>query len=610
MAVKLGVDLGTTWTAAAVHRGSHDGVEPITLGTHTMAAPSVLAVDGEGGIIAGERAERQLATDPSSGVRECKRRLGDETPMVLAGTPYGAEALLGHLLRHVIGIASEKGDPPDEVVLTHPATWGEFKLDLLREAGRVAGLGEVSLLSEPQAAALHYARLDRIGPGDTVAVYDFGGGTLDVALVTCSDDGSDLVGEAQGLERLGGVDVDQIVVAHVNGALDGQVQALDRDDPDVRRALARLRADCTAAKEALSTETETVVAVDVPGLATEVRITRDEFEAALRPRLAETLTALDRTMSSAGVSADELAGVLLVGGSSRIPVVGEEVGRHTGRPVLVDADPKLVVALGAAGGAPRTDAATVAGTGEEAANAGAAAAAAGAAAAAASRDRRRAEHDPDASADRDAAARKAKRAAAGAAGVAGVAGVAAAGVAASRAFGDDGDADDTVDLDADLAASSTEATDESLDAFDDVVAPTGPAGSGGPVSGGRGTAAAGSGGGATVRQAQAPPNRPAPEPAAPTAGGAPASAPRRPHPIRCPGRMRTPRSRPPANSSSSGSRRSSPRREPIPRRWPSSAPTWPHSSPTSGRCPGNPARTRSRRYAAPSTTRSRTSCRT
>jgi molecular chaperone DnaK len=319
MGSRLGVDLGTTWTAAALR--TDNGVEAITLGTHTVAMPSVLAVEGDS-VVAGEAAARRLANDPTAGAREVKRRLGDEHQIILAGTPYGAETLTGHLLKAVIETATSlNGTPPDEVVLTHPANWGEYKLDLLREAARVAGLGAVTLLSEPEAAALHYARLGKIAPGDAVAVYDFGGGTFDVAIVRTSAEGPELLGQAEGLERLGGIDLDQAVVIHVNGALDGKLQELDSSDPEVRRALERVRADCTVAKETLSTDADAQISVQVPGMSTDVRITREEFEAAIKPRLGETLAALDRAVAAAGLTNGDLAGILLVGGSSRIPIV-------------------------------------------------------------------------------------------------------------------------------------------------------------------------------------------------------------------------------------------------------------------------------------------------
>ncbi|HEY8543454.1 MAG TPA: Hsp70 family protein, partial [Acidimicrobiales bacterium] len=358
---RLGVDLGTTWTAAALADPATGSVEPLALGSDAPAMPSVLAVDPAGsGIVAGERAERLLLTDPTTGVREWKRRLGDTTPLVLGGQPHGAEALAGHLLRHVVEAATAAtGERPAEVVLTHPATWGGYKLDLLREAARLAGVtgsgagaGEgtaLTLLPEPVAAARHYVALGRLTAGDQVAVYDFGGGTFDAAVVRCTVDGAEVLGRPEGLERVGGVDLDQIVLVHVDQALDGRPSEL-AGRPEGRRALARLRAECTAAKEALSHDTDVTIPVALPGLHTEVRLTRDELEAAARARIADTVAALERAIGTAGVAPAALAGVLLAGGASRMPLVAEEVGRRIGRPILLDADPKLVVALGAAGG--------------------------------------------------------------------------------------------------------------------------------------------------------------------------------------------------------------------------------------------------------------------
>ncbi len=337
----LGVDLGTTWTAASV-----DG-QPLALGEHGPSMPSVVAVaDGE--LVVGWRAVRAAAVDPASAAREFKRRLGDTTPIVVAGTPYGAETLTGHLLAGVVEVARSKGHEPGSVVLTHPAAWGEYKLDLLREAARVAGLAGVELVPEPVAAAQHHAGQGRLQDGDTVAVYDFGGGTFDAAVVRVAAGGPALLGQPEGLERLGGIDLDQAVLAHVNAVLDGALSELDTTNDDVRRAVQALRADCTTAKEALSADTETTIDVAVPGLQTQVRITRAELESAVRPRLAETLGALDRVIASAGLGPADLAGVVLVGGSSRIPLVAELVASHTGRPLLVDTDPKLAVVLGTA----------------------------------------------------------------------------------------------------------------------------------------------------------------------------------------------------------------------------------------------------------------------
>src|SRR5438093_2682360 len=136
--VAVGVDLGTTWTAAALCAPGADA-EALILGEAGAAMPSVVAFDGDS-VVVGDAAVRRVLAEPAAGAREPKRRLGDTTPYVIAGTPYGADTLMGHLLHHVLEVAtSQHGAPPDAVVLTHPANWGEYKLDLLREAGRIGG---------------------------------------------------------------------------------------------------------------------------------------------------------------------------------------------------------------------------------------------------------------------------------------------------------------------------------------------------------------------------------------------------------------------------------------------------------------------------------------
>ncbi|MCU0273879.1 MAG: Hsp70 family protein [Acidimicrobiales bacterium] len=349
MTYALGVDLGTTYSAAAVARGGR--VEVCTLGTTAPVIPSVVVLRADGEVLVGEAADRRSVTEPTRTAREFKRRLGDPTPMVLGGTPYGAESLMAQLLKAIVAQVSEReGEAPERIVLTHPANYGPYKIGLLHEAARVAGLDleRVRYVTEPEAAAVSYARAQRVELGELVAVYDFGGGTFDAAMVRRAEHGFELVGTPEGMERLGGIDVDAAVLAHVNTSVDGMLSELDGSDPAVRSALSRLRDECRSAKEALSTDTDTTVPVAVPGLQTEVRLTRAELEDMIRPRVVETVDALGRVVASAGVSMDDVSRVLLVGGTSRIPLVAQLVRELTGRPVAVDAHPKLAIASGAA----------------------------------------------------------------------------------------------------------------------------------------------------------------------------------------------------------------------------------------------------------------------
>ena len=355
---RLGVDLGTTYTAVAVERDGRP--EIFTLGSRSASIPSVIFLRDDGLFLAGDAASRRAIAEPNRVAREFKRRVGDPTPILLAGTPHSPESLMARLLSAVLGaVAEREGAFPDQVAVTHPANWGPYKLDLLdkmadiADPGRRGPLQRLRTVSEPEAAALSYASTERVEPGEMVAVYDLGGGTFDAAVLAKTDAGFELLGPPQGIERLGGIDFDEAVFSFVIRALDADrdvsvIEALDADDPATRTAVARLRQECTEAKEALSSDTEVSIPVVLPGIHAQVRLTRAELEAMIRPALDQTIDALRRAVELAGIEPEDLKAVLLVGGSSRIPLVAEMVGSELGRPVALDVHPKNAIALGAA----------------------------------------------------------------------------------------------------------------------------------------------------------------------------------------------------------------------------------------------------------------------
>jgi actin-like ATPase involved in cell morphogenesis len=370
MGYALGVDLGTTYTAAATWRDGR--TEVATLGSRSAAVPSVVLMRDAGTVLTGEAADRRAASEPDRVAREFKRRIGDTTPIFLGGSPYSAEMLMSELLQWAVGeVEAREGGPPDRVAVSHPANWGEYKRDLLDNAIRQANLGNAIMLTEPEAAAIHYASTERVDTGDTVAVYDLGGGTFDAAVLRKTDGGWETLGTPEGIERLGGIDFDAAVFAHVQRSLGGALEELDEDDPNAMAAVGRLREECSEAKEALSSDTDASIPVLLPNVQTQVRLTRGEFEDMIRPQVSMTIDALRRALTSAGVTADAVKVVLLVGGSSRIPLVAQMVTAELGRPVNVDVHPKHAIALGAA----------LAAAGEDERHTGAAGAPGGAAAA-------------------------------------------------------------------------------------------------------------------------------------------------------------------------------------------------------------------------------------
>jgi YVTN family beta-propeller protein len=343
----LGVDLGTTFVAAAVAHPTQ--VEMFTLGDRSVVAPAVVYLRDDGELVTGDAAGRRAVSSPDRVGREFKRRLGDPTPVMLGGSPHAVTALLGSLLSDVLAKVSEtEGIAPERVVLTHPANWGPFRRGLFEEVPNLAGLTDVTLVTEPEAAAAHYAASRQLDDGEIVAVYDLGGGTFDATVLCKRPGGVEILGTPEGIERLGGVDFDEAILSHVNFTAGGALSELDLRDPQTTIALARLRQDCILAKEALSVDTETVLPVFLPGRHFDVKLTRAEFEEMVRAPIESTIGALSRTLRSAQVSPEELSAVLLVGGSSRIPLVARMVSEELGRPTVVDTHPKYAVALGAA----------------------------------------------------------------------------------------------------------------------------------------------------------------------------------------------------------------------------------------------------------------------
>jgi actin-like ATPase involved in cell morphogenesis len=342
----LGVDLGTTYTAAAVYvEGS---VETVQLGTKRAEMPSAVYLTEDGAVLVGEAAERRGAADPGRLAREFKRRIGDPVPVLLGGTPYSAHLLTARVLEQIVRVVtSQQEGPPAAITVTHPANWGPYKRELLEQAVRLADV-TAELCPEPYAAAIQYAAGQRVGVDEIVAVYDLGGGTFDAAVLRKTTGGFQLLGQSEGIEQLGGVDFDEAVLGHVMSTLAEPLERLDPDDDDVTAALSRLRRDCVDAKEALSYDTEVLIPVALPNLHTRIRLNRSEFEAMIAPALTDTVAAMRRALRSAGVEPEHLRAILLAGGSSRIPLVGQLVAAEFDRPTVLDANPEHSIALGAA----------------------------------------------------------------------------------------------------------------------------------------------------------------------------------------------------------------------------------------------------------------------
>ena len=345
----VGVDVGTTFTAAGIGTrlgGSYEAT-PLPLGTRTGSMPSVAFLPATGDALFGDDAEAHAYTEPDRVVREYIARVGDYVPIVVGERTVSAEEITAATVRHAVQVAAhQEGAPAEMVVVTHPASWGTYKRHALSKALTDGGVEDVTLLSEPVAAAMRIAAHEDIEPGQVVAVYDLGGRSFDAAVLRRTADGFDVLGPPTGIAELGGVDFDQAVFDHLRVGV--RLPAPDPSDPELLAAMGRIRLACVEAKETLSGDTAATIPVVLPAGRTRVRLTRGEFEGMIWDALASTVTCLAEAIESAGVAESDVAAILLVGGSSRIPLAAQLISERFASPLLIDRDPKATVALGAA----------------------------------------------------------------------------------------------------------------------------------------------------------------------------------------------------------------------------------------------------------------------
>ena len=348
----LGIDFGTSNTVAVL---AGSGRPPRVLGIDGSGwIPSCVYIDDDGTLAVGRDAERKARLSPERYEANPKRRI-DDGEILLGVRIVSVVDAIAAVLHRVVDEARRQlnGRSPDQIHLTHPAEWGPSRRNVLMAAARAAGLGpSVVLLPEPVAAAAHFwALADRqLTPGTSLAVYDLGGGTFDCAVVGSTPSGFLVLAEA-GLATVGGVDFDQAVIDHVGRTVSGQDparwQALVRPrNAADRRAARTLREDVRAAKETLSRYAQTDLSLPEPF--DDTLLTRREFEGLIRPVLAQTVELLAGTIARAGLTAEQLGGIYLVGGSSRIPLVATMIGEQLRIvPTTLD-QPETAVAMGAA----------------------------------------------------------------------------------------------------------------------------------------------------------------------------------------------------------------------------------------------------------------------
>lgn len=348
----LAVDFGTSNTSAA-HRIGPDRVESLPLSHTSNLMPSSVYIEGPHSMSTGEVAINQASLDPAGFVAAPKSHVSTGT-IPVRGHEVPVAAMIAAVLRTVHGQALQRhnNEPPSAVVLTHPEAWSARELSVLREAATLAGLGgNVSLISEPRAAAFYYSRQHdaKIVKGSTIAVFDFGGGTLDVAVLTATSEWTFEVLRAGGDNALGGKNLDATISRWVDRHLADENPDLAAwlRTPGALDARRTLDDQIRRAKELLSQAPSATIRVSGNGTDMTLTLTRDEFEQLIEPQISRGVALAAAVLRDAGVAPGSLQALYLTGGSSRIPYVHRRLAELG--PIATLDDPKTVVAKGAAG---------------------------------------------------------------------------------------------------------------------------------------------------------------------------------------------------------------------------------------------------------------------
>ncbi|WP_428909861.1 Hsp70 family protein [Niallia sp. Krafla_26] len=364
----LGIDLGTSNSAVSIYRKGK--AHMIKLGKET-SIPSVVSFRSEEDIQVGEAAKRRILIDPENTVSFIKREMGTEWTREFYGNSYRPEDISAEILSKLkeYVIAQEEFDlngTPTYAVICVPANFDDNKKRATKEAAELAGLNVTYLLEEPVAAAIAYGM--EVGRNQTIMVYDLGGGTFDVSILKVDSTSEEepatfTILAKEGDPNLGGYDIDQVIMKLV--AEDFKTKSnldlfdLEADQgvsvTELLEAQQKLQEACEQAKRELS-EME-FAAIEIPNLIkdefgtihnVEYELTREDFEKAIEPLIDQTIITMKKALEHSKLDTRDLSRVILVGGSSRIPLVSKKIKEVLNKEPYSNIDPDTIVAQGAA----------------------------------------------------------------------------------------------------------------------------------------------------------------------------------------------------------------------------------------------------------------------
>jgi len=344
----IGIDLGTTNSCVAVYEGGEPTVIPNPEGARTT--PSVVAFSKTGERMVGQVAKRQAITNPDKTVISIKRDMGTNKKVTIDGKAYTPQEISAMILQKLKADAEAYlGTTVTEAVITVPAYFTDAQRQATKDAGKIAGLEVKRIINEPTAAALAYG-MDKEGEDQKIMVFDLGGGTFDVSLLEISDGVFEVLATA-GNNKLGGDDFDQRII-------DWMVESFKKENgvdlSKDKMVLQRLKDAAEKAKIELSGMSSTsinlpfITATSSGPLHFEATLTRAKFDELTADLVDKTMGPTKQVLSDAGLSANQIDKVLLVGGSTRIPAVQNAVQKFIGKEPFKGINPDECVALGAA----------------------------------------------------------------------------------------------------------------------------------------------------------------------------------------------------------------------------------------------------------------------
>ena len=347
MSKVIGIDLGTTNSCVAVLEGGEPTV--ITNAEGSRTTPSVVAFTTKGERLVGETAKRQAITNPDRTIASIKRHMGEAYTVDIDGKAYTPQDISAMILAKLKADAEAYlGEKVTEAVITVPAYFSDAQKQATKDAGKIAGLDVKRIINEPTAASLAYG-LDKDNGSQKILVYDLGGGTFDVSVLELGDGVFEVLA-TNGDTHLGGDDFDN---ALMNFLADSFKKEHGIDLRADKMALQRLKEAAEKAKKELSSAQTTKVNLPFITVSSEgplhmdMDVTRARFEQLTKDLVDRTIEPMHKAMKDAGVTSADLAKVILVGGSTRIPAVQEAVKKVTGKEPFKGINPDECVAIGA-----------------------------------------------------------------------------------------------------------------------------------------------------------------------------------------------------------------------------------------------------------------------